>query len=57
MTITTCTISVMMLNNMTVSTTQMLGFIAMLGVTMVAPGGAIMAALGILQSILDLAKQ
>lgn len=57
MTITTCTISVVMLNNMTVSTTQMLGFIAMLGVTMVAPGGAIMAALGILQSILDLAKQ
>ncbi|MCY6355513.1 dicarboxylate/amino acid:cation symporter [Clostridium sp. ZS2-4] len=60
MTITTCAISVMMLNNMTVSIPQMFGFIAMLGVTMVAapgvPGGAIMAALGILQSILGFSE-
>lgn len=60
MTITTCAISVMMLNGMTVNPTQVLGFIAMLGVTMVAapgvPGGAIMAALGILQSILGFSE-
>ncbi|MCW8000086.1 sodium:proton antiporter, partial [Clostridium sp. cpc1] len=35
---------------------QMFGFIAMLGITMVAapgvPGGAVMAALGVIQSIL-----
>ncbi len=46
----------MMLNGMPISMSQMAGFIAMLGVTMVAapgvPGGAVMAALGILQSIL-----
>lgn len=43
-------------HGMTVTTTQWIGFIFMLGITMVAapgvPGGAIMAATGILQSML-----
>ncbi|MCY6369851.1 dicarboxylate/amino acid:cation symporter [Clostridium ganghwense] len=60
MTITTCAISVMMLNGMPIEPTTILGFVAMLGVTMVAapgvPGGAIMAALGILQSILGFSE-
>lgn len=55
-TLTTCAIAVMMLNGMPVTLSQMAGFIFMLGVTMVAapgvPGGAVMAALGILQSML-----
>jgi len=55
-TLTTCAIAVMMLNGMPVTLSQMTGFIFMLGVTMVAapgvPGGAVMAALGILQSML-----
>lgn len=56
MTITTCAMAVAMLNGMTLSMSTILGFIAMLGVTMVAapgvPGGAIMAALGPLKAIL-----
>ncbi|MCW6084665.1 MULTISPECIES: dicarboxylate/amino acid:cation symporter [Clostridium] len=55
-TLTICALAVMMLNGMPISISQMAGFIAMLGVTMVAapgvPGGAVMAALGILKSIL-----
>lgn len=55
-TLTTCAIAVMMLNGMPVTLAKMTGFIFMLGVTMVAapgvPGGAVMAALGILQSML-----
>ncbi|WP_422444788.1 dicarboxylate/amino acid:cation symporter [Thermoanaerobacterium sp. DL9XJH110] len=55
-TLTTCAISVMMLNGMPVTLAGMAGFIFMLGITMVAapgvPGGAVMAALGILQSML-----
>lgn len=55
-TLTTCSIAVMMLNGMPVTLAKMAGFIFMLGVTMVAapgvPGGAVMAALGILQSML-----
>ncbi|WP_027632509.1 dicarboxylate/amino acid:cation symporter [Clostridium hydrogeniformans] len=54
--ITSLSIAVMLMNNMPFTFSTMLGFIAMLGVTMVAapgvPGGAIMAALGLLQSIL-----
>ena len=46
----------MMLNNMPVSFASMFPFILMLGITMVAapgvPGGAVMAALGILESML-----
>ncbi|GAA0732000.1 dicarboxylate/amino acid:cation symporter [Clostridium oceanicum] len=56
MTITTCAMSVMLLNGMPLNIGTILGFIAMLGVTMVAapgvPGGAVMAALGVLQSVL-----
>lgn len=55
-TLTCCSIAVMLLNNVTFTLPQMVGFIMMLGVTMVAapgvPGGAVMAALGILQSML-----
>ncbi|TYP51579.1 dicarboxylate/amino acid:cation symporter [Thermosediminibacter litoriperuensis] len=55
-TLTTCAIAVMMLNGMPVTLAKLAGFIMMLGVTMVAapgvPGGAVMAALGILQSML-----
>lgn len=55
-TLTCCSIAVMLLNNVAFTLPQMIGFIMMLGVTMVAapgvPGGAVMAALGILQSML-----
>lgn len=55
-TLTSCAIAVMMLNGIPIVPMQMAGFIAMLGVTMVAapgvPGGAVMAALGVLQSML-----
>lgn len=55
-TLTICSLAVMMLNDMPISMSQMAGFIAMLGITMVAapgvPGGAVMAALGILKSLL-----
>lgn len=51
-----CSIAIMMLQGIDFTFPQMFGFILMLGVTMVAapgvPGGAIMAALGILESIL-----
>ncbi|MEG1002509.1 dicarboxylate/amino acid:cation symporter [Clostridium sp.] len=53
-TLTCCAIAVMLLNGMPFSFTTFAGFIAMLGITMVAapgvPGGAVMAALGVLQS-------
>lgn len=55
-TLTSCAIAVMLLNNIAFTFPQMFGFVAMLGVTMVAapgvPGGAVMAALGVIQSIL-----
>ena len=55
-TLTSCSIAVMMLNGWPVTFGQMFPFILMLGVTMVAapgvPGGAVMAALGILASML-----
>ena len=55
-TLTSCSIAVMMLNGWDVTFAQMLPFILMLGITMVAapgvPGGAVMAALGILESML-----
>jgi len=51
-TLTTCALAVMIMNGMAFTFPQMLVFIMMLGVTMVAapgvPGGAIMAALGLL---------
>lgn len=55
-TLVSCAIAVMMLHGMPVDFLNMLPFILMLGVTMVAapgvPGGAVMAALGILKSML-----
>ena len=55
-TLVSCSMAVMMLNGMTVNFQNMFPFIMMLGVTMVAapgvPGGAVMAALGILESML-----
>lgn len=55
-TLTSCAMSILMLNGSDVSLQHIFPFILMLGVTMVAapgvPGGAVMAALGILQSML-----
>lgn len=55
-TLLTCSMAVMMMQGRTPTITDMFPFILMLGVTMVAapgvPGGAVMAALGILQSML-----
>lgn len=55
-TLVSCAMAIMMLNGMTVTFGTMLGFILMLGVTMVAapgvPGGAVMAALGIIETML-----
>jgi Na+/H+-dicarboxylate symporter len=55
-TLTSCAIAVMMLHGMDVSFAAMLPFVMMLGVCMVAapgvPGGAVMAALGVLESML-----
>lgn len=54
--IVACAYAVMLMNGIPSSFSLMLGFIMMLGITMVAapgvPGGAIMAALGVLSSIL-----
>ncbi len=56
MKITACALAVMMLQGTPIDPVVFTGFVFMLGITMVAapgvPGGAIMAALGILQSIL-----
>lgn len=55
-TLTSCSIALMMLNGMDVTLGGLFPFIMMLGITMVAapgvPGGAVMAALGILSSML-----
>ena len=54
--IVACAIAIMMLQGVEVDTIQFVGFICMLGVIMVAapgvPGGAIMAAIAVLQSML-----
>ena len=56
MKITACALAISMITGIPIEAPTVLGFILMLGVTMVAapgvPGGAIMAAVGILQSIL-----
>jgi len=56
MKITACAMAIMLMSGMPLEFTSMAGFIMMLEITMVAapgvPGGAIMAALGILQSML-----
>lgn len=55
-TLVSCSMAVMMLNGMSTSFGTIFPFILMLGITMVAapgvPGGAVMAALGILESML-----
>lgn len=55
-TLTSCSIAVMMMLGQPVTFAKMFPFILMLGITMVAapgvPGGAVMAALGILESML-----
>lgn len=55
-TLVTCAIGVMLMNGMDFSFASMFGFIMMLGVTMIAapgvPGGAVMAAIGLLGSML-----
>lgn len=55
-TLTSCSIAIMMLNGMEVTFMAILPFVLMLGVTMVAapgvPGGAVMAALGVLETML-----
>ncbi len=54
--IVACAIALMLIQQTPIDPLAMIGFILMLGVTMIAapgvPGGAIMAALGVLQSIL-----
>ena len=59
--ITSCAIALMIMLGMTFDFGTMLGFVMMLGVTMVAapgvPGGAIMAALGVLGSLLNFDAQ
>ncbi len=54
--ITSCAIALLMMQGLPVDFLQMVEFVLMLGVTMVAapgvPGGAIMAALGLLESLL-----
>lgn len=56
MKITACALAIMMITGLEIDPAMVVGFIFMLGITMVAapgvPGGAIMAAVGILQSIL-----
>ncbi|MBC8590358.1 dicarboxylate/amino acid:cation symporter [Wansuia hejianensis] len=59
-TLVSCAMAIMMLNGMNTSFNAMLPFIMMLGVTMVAapgvPGGAVMAALGLLESMLGFSQ-
>lgn len=59
--IVACALAIMIINQMPFTFTSIFGFILMLGVTMVAapgvPGGAIMAALGILESILGFTSE
>ena len=59
-TLTTCSVAIMMITGMDLSFKAMFPFILMLGVTMVAapgvPGGAVMAALGLLESMLGFSQ-
>ncbi len=58
--ITACALALMMIQSMPFDTPMFIAFIAMLGVTMVAapgvPGGAIMAALGVLTQVLGFSE-
>ncbi len=55
-TLVSCSMAIMMQNDMTTSFSVMFPFILMLGVTMIAapgvPGGAVMAALGLMETML-----
>ncbi|OJV18247.1 MAG: sodium:proton antiporter [Bacteroidetes bacterium 41-46] len=59
--IVSCAFAIMWMMNMPYTTEMFLGFIFMLAITMVAapgvPGGAIMAAIGVLQSLLNFNEQ
>lgn len=59
-TLTSCAIAIMMLNGVNITFVQIIPFILMLGITMVAapgvPGGAVMAALGLLESMLGFSQ-
>ena len=59
--ITACAVALMMMQDMPFDAGMFLGFILMLGIMMVAapgvPGGAIMAALGVLGSVLGFGEQ
>ncbi len=59
--IVACAMAIMLMQGIAIDFTQMAGFILMLGVVMVAapgvPGGAIMAALGVLHSMLGFGDQ
>lgn len=59
-TLLSCAMAIMMLNGQTIAFATILPFILMLGVTMVAapgvPGGAVMAALGIIESMLGFSQ-
>ncbi|QUW23268.1 dicarboxylate/amino acid:cation symporter [Sporosarcina sp. Marseille-Q4063] len=59
-TLVSCAIGVMLMNDMPIVFSSFLGFIFMLGVTMIAapgvPGGAVMAAVGLLSSMLGFSE-
>ena len=59
--ITSCAVALMLMQGVAFDFAQMLGFVMMLGVTMVAapgvPGGAIMAALGVLEGVIGFDSQ
>jgi Na+/H+-dicarboxylate symporter len=59
--ITACAVALMMMQQMPFDTAMFAGFILMLGIMMVAapgvPGGAIMAALGVLSTMLGFGEQ
>ncbi|MGG5505969.1 MULTISPECIES: dicarboxylate/amino acid:cation symporter [unclassified Myroides] len=59
--IVACAIALMLIQHTPIDPLAMIGFIFMLGVTMIAapgvPGGAIMAALGVLQSVLGFSTE
>lgn len=59
-TLVACAMAILMLNGISMSYLQILPFILMLGVTMVAapgvPGGAVMAALGLLETMLGFSQ-
>ena len=56
-TLVTCAIGVLLLNGQSIEISSMISFIFMLGITMIAapgvPGGAVMAAIGLLSSMLE----